>query len=59
MRKTCSGVGETYRLEGCSAVVAILALAALLATSTAGGNVWVVRLLAVGHGDEEMCSRMC
>lgn len=41
---------ETYRLEGSSAVVAILALAALLAACAARGNVRVVRLFAVGHG---------
>jgi hypothetical protein len=41
-------MGWTYRLKRCCAVVAILALArgAWLAS---GGNVWVVRLLAVGH----------
>jgi hypothetical protein len=37
----------TYRLEGGSAVVAIRAW---LAAGTARRNVWVVRLLAVGHG---------
>lgn len=42
--------GHTYRLERCCADVAILALAALLATCTAGGDVRVVGLLAVGHG---------
>jgi len=48
---------ETYRLEGCGAVVAILALGALLAACTASGNVWVVRLLAVGHGGRSNGSR--
>jgi hypothetical protein len=42
--------GQTYRLERCCAVVAILALGALLAACASGGNVWVVGLLAVGHG---------
>jgi hypothetical protein len=41
---------QTYRLESLRAVVAILALGAWLGTCTAGGNVWVVGLLAVGHG---------
>jgi hypothetical protein len=40
----------TYRLEGCSAHVAILTTGACLATGTRRGNVGVVGLLAVGHG---------
>ena len=45
-------VKTTYRLEGCCAVVAILALAgALLATGAAAGNVGIIRgLLAARHG---------
>jgi hypothetical protein len=42
--------GQTYRLERCCAVVAILALGALLCACAGGGNVRVVGLLAVGHG---------
>jgi len=38
----------TYRLESGSALVTIRPW--LAAAGTAGGNVWIVRLLAVGHG---------
>jgi hypothetical protein len=42
----------TYRLKGRSAVVPALALSASLGSIAAGGNIRVVGLFAVGHGDD-------
>lgn len=41
----------TYRLKGRGAVVAALALGTALGSIAAGGNIRVVGLLAVGHGE--------
>lgn len=49
---------STYRLEGRGAVVPALALGAALGVA-AGGNVRVVRLLAVGHDDDDRVGAWC
>lgn len=43
----------TYRLKGRGAVVPALALGAALRSIAAGGNIRIVGLLAIGHGDDE------